>query len=341
MPTQITRGCAKSGNTPNPPRARGRARAPAAARPRAAESSASRSSGTSPRNLSVRWMPSGRAHFTGSPRSRSGVITCQRACRSCEGMFSATNSLKRRPELLQQAPAAVAARVDLHGGETELAEPPRDGVEALLEPGNPVRLDLDAGALPVMADPEIAGYAKVPQVRFGPLDLIQAPGRDLETEHDPAREAPRGRRVPRRQPELARRRADFGLRHPDLGERRTDSRALPGGVTRTMLLPPQVLGVCPVACDGESPRPGLREQPPPQLRLAEETPVGGVGAVVRIVELVGVDLDQRHVEALRHGAGSLPLGTGVGGAPPNRGDHPIRPQLPAQHHRQEGGIDPP
>ena len=30
-----------------------------------------------------------------------------------------------------------------------------------------------------------------------------------------------------------------------------------------------------------------------------------------------------------------------GGSEWVEGDHPIRPQLPAQHHRQEGGIDPP
>src|SRR3989442_2188606 len=88
-------------------------------------------------------------------------------------------------------------------------------------------------------------------------------------------------------------------------------RSRPGGVARPVLPPPQVLGVRPVAYDGESPRPGLREQPAPQLRLAEEAPVGGIGEVVRIVELVGVDLDQRDGEALGHGACGLPPDPGV------------------------------
>src|SRR5439155_1630422 len=95
IPAHTTRGRRKSGNTPNPASASGRVRAPAAARPSAAVISASRSSPTSPRNLSVRWMPSPRTQFTGSPSSRSGAVAAHSAPRTAGGRVNATNSLTR------------------------------------------------------------------------------------------------------------------------------------------------------------------------------------------------------------------------------------------------------
>src|SRR5207245_9041218 len=72
-----------------------------------------------------------------------------------------------RPVRLQQAAAAVTARVDLHDGETEVAQPLRDGIEALPEPRDPAWLDLDAGALTVVADSQVARHAALTQVRPG------------------------------------------------------------------------------------------------------------------------------------------------------------------------------
>src|SRR2546430_17375900 len=56
-----------------------------------------------------------------------------------------------RPQRLHQAAAPIATRVDLHDPEPERAEPPGHGGEALFEPGDPRRLDFDAGALAGMA----------------------------------------------------------------------------------------------------------------------------------------------------------------------------------------------
>src|SRR5207253_10435320 len=86
--------------------------------------------------------------------------------------------------------------------------------------------------------------------------------------------------IPYRKPELARGMPDIRLRQPRLGERRTHARRLPGGVPGTMLA--QVVRVRAVAHDGEPAAPRRRDEPAPQLRLAEEA------TVRRIREIVGI-----------------------------------------------------
>src|SRR5439155_1360294 len=239
IPAHTTRGRRKSGNTPNPAGASARVRAPAAVRPSAAVISASRSSPTSPRNLSVRWMPSPRTQFTGSPSSRSGAVAAHSASRTAGGRFNATNSLTR-------SRGKPARRAGCRGG------------------------------------------------------------------------SPAGR-------------ARFGEGGADAGRQ-------PRGVPRAMLA--QIVRVGAVAYHGEAPGPRLGDQPAPQLRLTEEAAVGGVGEVARVVELVRVELDEGDIEALGHGAGRGPLRGGIGRAPPHRRDDPLPPELLAEHHREQGRIDP-
>jgi hypothetical protein len=103
---------------------------------------------------------------------------------------------------------------------------------------------------------------------------------------------------------------------------------------------PQVVGVRAVAHHGEPPGAGLRDEPAPQLGLAEKAAVGRVGEVARVVELVGRDLHERHVEPLGDRAGHPPLGRRIRGAAPDGRDQAIAAELLAQHHGEEGGIDP-
>src|SRR5437764_315751 len=131
---------------------------------------------------------------------------------------------------------------------------------------------------------------------------------------------------------------DIRLRQPRLGERRTHARRLPGGVPGTMLA--QVVRVGAVAHDGESAAPRRRDEPAPQLRLAEEATVRRIREIVGILELVRVELDQRDIEAPRHRPRRRPLGRRVGGASTHARQHPLASQLLPQHDGQQGRIDP-
>src|SRR5207247_2483379 len=66
-----------------------------------------------------------------------------------------------------QAAAAVTAGIHFHDGESEVAEPSRDRPEALPEPGDPLRLDLDTRALAVMAHPHVPRDSQLPQIGLG------------------------------------------------------------------------------------------------------------------------------------------------------------------------------
>src|SRR3989442_14499501 len=99
----------------------------------------------------------------------------------------------------------------------------------------------------------------------------------------------------------------------------------------------QIVSIRSVAYHREPARPRFRHQPAPQLGLAEKAAVRGIGEVVRVLELVGVELDQWDVEPLGQGTRGFPLGAGIGGAPADGREHPIRAELLAQHDRQEGG----
>src|SRR5437773_1863843 len=84
-----------------------------------------------------------------------------------------------------------------------------------------------------------------------------------------------------------------------------------------------------------------RDEPAPQLRLAEEATVRRIREIVGILELVRVELDQRDIEALRHRPRCRPLDRRVGGASTHARQHPLASQLLPQHDCQEGRIDPP
>src|SRR5207244_11261423 len=83
---------------------------------------------------------------------------------------------------------------------------------------------------------------------------------------------------------------DIRLPQPRLGERRAHARRLPGGVPGAVLA--QVVGVRTVAHDGEPAAPRRRDEPAPQLRLAEEATVRRIREIVGILELVRVELDE-------------------------------------------------
>src|ERR1041385_2142294 len=80
--------------------------------------------------------------------------------------------------------------------------------------------DLDAGAIAEVAHPEISGDPEAAEVRLGVLHLAEPLRRHGEAVAGPARETGRGRRVPGREAELPRRRADIALGPAEPGQRR-------------------------------------------------------------------------------------------------------------------------
>src|SRR5436189_5750838 len=109
-----------------------------------------------------------------------------------------------------------------------IRRPPR----STLFPYTTLFRSLDARAPPVamVADPQIARHAELPQVRFRPLHLRETLRRDRDAVGHPARKARCRRCIPYRKPELARGMPDIRFRQPRLGERRTPPRRLPRGV---------------------------------------------------------------------------------------------------------------
>src|SRR3989475_511204 len=178
----------------------------------------------------------------------------------------------------------------------------------------------------------------LPILRFRPLHLRETLRRDRDPVGHPARKARCRRCIPYRKPELARGMPDIRLPQPRLGERRAHARRLPGGVPGAVLA--QVVGVRTVAHDGEPAAPRRRDEPAPQLRLAEEATVRRIREIVGILELVPVELDQGGIEALRHRPRRRPLGHRVGGAATHARQHPLASQLLPQHDGQQGRIDP-
>src|SRR5205085_12071316 len=140
----------------------------------------------------------------------------------------------------------------------------------------------------VMAHAQIAADAELAQEGLTALHLLEARRSDRQAVLDPAGQTGCGRRVPGRETELARRRANLSLGKARFGERRPhtggDSRRLP----RTVLV--HIIGIRPVADDRQPALTRERDEPVPQLGLTEEAAIRGIGQVLRIVELVGLDL---------------------------------------------------
>jgi hypothetical protein len=95
----------------------------------------------------------------------------------------------------------------------------------------------------------------------------------------------------------------------------------------------EVVGVGAVAHHREPAGPGFGDEPAPQLALAEEAAIGGVREIVRVLELVGLEFEEGHVELRRDRAGRRPLGSGIGRAAAHHRQEPLAPELLTQHDR--------
>ena len=89
-----------------------------------------------------------------------------------------------------------------------------------LDPRNPGRLDFDARDLAVVPEPQVPPDTELAEKRLALLDLPQTRRGDCESVLHAARETGRRGRVPRWQPERARRGPDLRFRQSHLGERR-------------------------------------------------------------------------------------------------------------------------
>ena len=78
----------------------------------------------------------------------------------------------------------------------------------------------------------------------------------------------------------------------------------------------------------------------PELRLAEEAAIEGIGHVRGVVEFVGVHLEQWNREPRRQRRGGLPLHGRIRGAPADDRQEPPRAQHARPHHGEHGGIHP-
>src|SRR2546422_2245067 len=112
----------------------------------------------------------------------------------------------------------MPARADLRRCEPKGREMIGDRRAPRLDPRNPGRLDFDARNLAVMPEPQVPRDTELAEKRLALLDLPQMRRRDRESVLDTARETRRRGRIPRRQPELARRSADLRLRESHFGE---------------------------------------------------------------------------------------------------------------------------
>ena len=100
-----------------------------------------------------------------------------------------------------------------------------------------------------------------------------------------------------------------------------------------------VVGIRAVAKHGQTTLRRERDQALPQLGLAVEAPVRGIGEIIRVLELMRLDLDERNVELAGQLAGDPPLGIGIRGTAANRREHPVLPELLTQNNGQVGRID--
>src|SRR5207249_4279 len=204
------------------------------------------------------------------------------------------------------------------------------------QPWNPRRFDFYASKVAEVSNTQISTDAESTQIRFSLFNLFQARRRDRESVLHAAREARRRRRIPCRQSEVARRGTDLRLGESHLREWRSHT----GAKTRGLAWPvfAQIVGVRAIAHDCESALPRERHEAVPYLRLAVEAAIGGIGEIVRVFELVRLDLDERNVEAGGHSARHLPLRVRVRRATTDGRQHPIPAELLAQYDSEECRI---
>src|SRR5437762_12915725 len=100
-----------------------------------------------------------------------------------------------------------------------------------------------------------------------------------------------------------------------------------------------IVGIRAVADHRQAALVRQRYQTLPQLGLAVEAPVRGIGEIVRVLELAGLDLDKRDIELPGDLTGHAPLRIRIGGAAPNRREHAVFAELLAENDREVSGID--
>jgi hypothetical protein len=85
---------------------------------------------------------------------------------------------------------------------------------------------------------------------------------------------------------------------------------------------------------------GVLGQARPELALAEVAPLGAVANVAGIVQLVGVELVQRHREPLGDLDRRPSLGLRVGGTPADDGEKPAWSERSGTRHGEQRRVDP-
>ena len=104
-------------------------------------------------------------------------------------------------------------------------------------------------------------------------------------------------------------------------------------------MPVQIIGIGAVHDNGgaQSLRNGNHARP--ELGLAEVAPIRRVRGVPRILELAGVDFDDRNADGARDVARVLPLALGIGFSASDHRRHEIGAQRLDGHSREIGRID--
>ena len=126
---------------------------------------------------------------------------------------------------------------------------------------DPLRLDLDAREITVMANPQVPLDAEPAQVGFGGLDLAQVSRRDRQTVRHTRRETRRGGGVPVGQAQIPGQIAHILFGQAGFRERRADRGGRPRGPAGPVFA--QVVGVGAVADDGEPACPRFWNEPAP------------------------------------------------------------------------------
>src|SRR5207247_9104491 len=113
------------------------------------------------------------------------------------------------------------------------------------------------------------------------------------------------------------RRAHLRPGDSNIGQWGANPRGPASGPSRPML--PQIVRIGAVAYDRQTTLAGQGHEPRPELCLTVEAAIGGVGEVIRVLELVGFDLEERDIELLGHVPGRAPLRVGIGRPAPDGG----------------------
>ena len=257
--------------------------------------------GTSPKNFMVRcrpWSCTSRSGHPGS-RSRASSLAISRPAGLGDAARPRTAASRRavRRQRESNRPRRYPSRVQLHSSNPSPSK--KRSTTSQRDRGASSRLSGLTSTLAcraVMPDAQIAGDAERAEKRLALLHLPEPLRGDLEAVAHPARQARRGRRIPGGKAQLPGGRArTCALLHPSSasGERipARDPPASPGRCSpRSSALVPSITVSKPC-------RPATSAQAGPQLGLAEVAAVGGVAEVAWIVELAGVQLEQRHVES--------------------------------------------